>query len=233
MATEDPLDATARLLNEDAKAARNKTPKKAAATAAAKTHLGTAEPDSDVKGALAGLGSAIDAQPGAGTDGHDLSEGAHNASIVRMENMAAEAVLDDKSLVYDVRDFLVDQIKARPKPWSGTSNAEQRDVVAACEHAGRELVRKIIEAIAADGKEPIRVLLTKVTLGDDIVIAGKVKTFAEDEEDRAVALLHSARGKHVMLTIASVDDYSGNAREAVTDPDQHGMGFEAGGDDPD
>jgi hypothetical protein len=232
MATEDPLDATARALNEDAKAARRRKPKDDA-TAAAKAHLGTSEPDSDVRGALAGLGSAIDAQPGAGTDGLDLSEGAHSASIERMEAMATEAILRDSSLVYDGRDFLLDQIKSRPKPWSATSNAEQRDVAAACEHASREFLRKAIEIIAANGKEPIRVLLTKVTLGDDIVIAGKVKTFAEDEEDRAVALLHSARGKHVMLTIASVDDYSGNATEAATDPDQHGMGFEAGGDEPD
>jgi hypothetical protein len=225
----DPIAALAVGLNEDAKAARKKTPTKAEAAAAAKAHLGT-EPDSDVKGALAGLGSAIDAQPGAGTDGLDLTEGAHTAAIDRMEAMATEAVLNDKSMVYDVRDFLLDQIKSRPKPWSATSNGEQRDVAAACEHAAREVIRKIIEGVAANGKEPIRVLLTKVTLGDDIVIAGKVKTFAEDEEDRAVALLHSARGKHVMLTIASVDDYSSNATEASTDPDQPGLGFEAGGD---
>lgn len=229
---DDSIAALAVGLNEDAKAARKR---KGSPLEASRAHLNN-EPDSNVSGALAGLGDAINAREGAATDGVDLSEGAHTTAIDRMETMATDAVLADKSMVFDVRDFLLDQIKARPKAWSGTSNSEQRDVAAACEHAGRELVRKIVEAVSTNGKEPIRVLLTKITMGDDIVIAGKVKTFAPEEEDRAVTLLHSARGRHVMLTIASVEDYSSNPTEAVTDPDQPGLGFEAGSDsdlDPD
>jgi predicted small metal-binding protein len=160
----------------------------------------------------------------------DLSEAAHDNAIGRMEAMATDAVLDDKALVWDVRDFLLDQIKSRPKPWSATSNGEQRDVAAACEHAGKELVRKIVETIAANGREPVRVLLTKVTLGDDIVIACKLKTMGADEEERAVALLHHARGKHVLLTPASADDYSDNQRGPDVDEDQRALGFEAGSD---
>lgn len=231
MADDDGIAALATGLNEDAKAARRKGGKGTDALAAGKAHLEGGGADADLGGALKGLGDAVDARDAG--DNLDLSEGAHTAAIDRMENLASEAVLNDKSLVFDARDFLLDQIKSRPKPWSATSNQEQRDVAAACEHAGRELVRKIVEAIAANGKDPVRVLLTKVTLGDDIVIAGKVKVLGEDEEDQAVSLLHSARGKHVMLTVASVEDYSGNAREAETDPDQPGLGFEAGSDDPD
>jgi hypothetical protein len=231
MADDDGIAALATGLNEDAKAARRKKGG-AAALDASKAHLGgETEEEGTLGDALSSLGEAVRAQEGAATDGLDLTEGAHTAAIDRMENLASEAVLNDKSLVFDARDFLLDQIKSRPKPWSATSNQEQRDVAAACEHAGRELVRKIVEAIAANGKDPVRVLLTKVTLGDDIVIAGKVKVLGEDEEDQAVSLLHSARGKHVMLTVASVEDYSGNAREADTDPDQPGLGFEAGSDD--
>ena len=229
---DDPIAALAVGLNEDAKVARRK---KGAAGAldAGKAHLSGDPPEETLGDAVASLGKSIDAQAGAGTDGLDLTEGAHTAAMDRMEAMASDAVLNDKSLVFDVRDFLLDQIKSRPKPWSATSNQEQRDVAAAAEHAARELVRKIVEAVAANGKDPIRVLLTKITMGDDIVIAGKVKTFAEEEEDRAVSLLHSARGKHVMLTVASVEDYSGDARDAETQPDQPGLGFEAGGDDSD
>lgn len=232
MADDDGIAALATGLNEDAKAARRKKGTGGTdALAAGKAHLEGGSADEGLGDALKGLGDAVAAR--GDDDNLDLSEGAHTAAIDRMENLATEAVLNDKSLVFDARDFLLDQIKSRPKPWSATSNQEQRDVAAACEHAGRELVRKIVEQIAANGKDPVRVLLTKVTLGDDIVINGKVKVLGEDEEDRAVTLLHSARGKHVMLTVASVEDYSGNAREAETDPDQPGLGFEAGSDDHD
>jgi hypothetical protein len=229
MADDDGIAALAVGLNEDAKAARRRGGKKG--TAATETPATGDQQDGTLTDAVASLGAAIDAQPGAGTDGYDLSEGAHATAIDRMEAMATDAILSDKALVYDARDFLLDQIKSRPKPWSGTSNAEQRDVAAACEHAGRELIRKIVEAIAARGQQdPVRVLLTKVTIGDDIVIAGKVKTNEESEENRAVDVLHKARGKHVMLTVASVSDFEGENREAATDPDQNPLEFEAGSD---
>lgn len=164
---------------------------------------------------------------GAGWD----AEGEHTTAIERMENMVDELTLNTDEMVFDIRDFLLDTIKARPKPWSATSQAEQRDVAAACEHAAKELVRKVAEGIASNGVQSIRVLLTKVNMGTDIVISGKVKTLAEDEEDRAVIQLHRAIGKHVMLTRASADDYVGEGREAATDPDEPGLGFEAGDDD--
>lgn len=217
----DPIATLAVGLNEDAKAKRRKRGGDAAAG-------DTGDDAAQLQDAVASLGDSVNAQAGAGTDGLDLSEGAHTAAIDRMETLATDAVLSDKALVFDVRDFLLDQIKSRPKPWSATSQGEQRDVAAACEHAAKELVRKVVEAIAANGADPVRVLLTKVTLGDDIVIAGKVKVFDEAEEDRAVSLLHSARGKHVMLTVASADDYAQGNREAETQPDEPGFGFEAG-----
>lgn len=157
------------------------------------------------------------------------AEGEHSTAIDRMEAMATDLEIDTGEMVFDVRDFLLNTIKARPKPWSGTSQAEQRDVAAACEHAAKELVRKVAEAIASNGVQSIRVLLTKVNMGTDIVISGKVKTFGEDEEDRAVLQLHRAIGKHVMLTRASADDYTGEGREADTDPDEPDFEFE--GDD--
>lgn len=159
------------------------------------------------------------------------AEGQHTSAIDRMETMADDLVIQTDEMVFDVRDFLLDTIKARPKPWSGTSQAEQRDVAAACEHAAKELVRKVVEAVASNGVQSIRVLLTKVNMGTDIVISGKVKTFGEEEEDRAVLQLHRAIGKHVMLTRASADDYSGEGREADTDPDEPDFGFEGDGDD--
>lgn len=159
------------------------------------------------------------------------AEKQHSTAIERMENMADDLEIDTSEMVFDVRDFLLDTIKARPKPWSATSQAEQRDVAAACEHSAKQLVRKVAEAIATNGQEAVRVLLTKVAMGSDIVISGKVKAFGEGEEDRAVALLHHSLNKHIMVMPASADDYAGGDREAETDEDQTDFGFEAGDDD--
>jgi hypothetical protein len=159
------------------------------------------------------------------------AEGQHTTALDRMAGIVDDLELSTGELVFDVRDFLLDTIKQRPKPWSSTSQAEQRDVAAACEHSATELIRKIVEAVAARGVVPVRVLLTKVTLGDDIVIAGKVKTYSDDEADKAVMILHKAHGKHVMLTVASVEDYRGEGRDAETDVDEPPLDFEAQDDE--
>lgn len=176
------------------------------------------------------LGESVRQHEGA-TGGYEIGEAAHQSAIERMEALGDELTLDPVSLVADVRDFLLDVIKSRPKPWSASSPAEQRDVAAACEQLAEGLVRGIIEVIRSDGKKPVRVLLQKVTLGDEIQVVGKVKTFEAEEEDQAVTLLHHARGKHVMLTVASVDDYKGN-RPAAVDVEEPALPFE-GGDHPD
>lgn len=204
---------------------------------AGKDKAGTSAPSESDEGAdltpLGGDGTEaerIDDDFSAGDDlgGFD-AEGAHMTAIDRMEAIADDLTINPDEMVFDVRDFLLDTIKARPKPWSATSQQEQRDVAAACEHAAREVVRKIVEAVASNGVSSIRVLLTKVNMGSDIVITGKVKTMGEIEEDAAVLALHRAIGKHVMLTRASADDYAAGAREAETDPDNPEFGFE--GDD--
>lgn len=159
---------------------------------------------------------------------YDLSEDAHLASIEAGEAAAAAVEFDARSLVWDARDAMLECYKHRPRPYAGLSQGEQRDVAASFEQAAQEIVRRIVEAVAANGQTPVRVLLTKVTLGEDIVISGKVKTFSEEEEDVAVGLLHSARGKHVMLTVASKDDYQQGQRSVDGEPDQTAMEFEAG-----
>ena len=176
------------------------------------------------------MGKAKDNAPAA-LEEPAAGEPQHTTAIERMENMADELDVNSDEMVFDVRDFLLDLIKSRPKPWSATSQAEQHDIAAACEHAAKELVRKVVEAVAANGTTSIRVLLTKVAMAGDIVITGKVKTFGEDEEDAAVLQLHRAIGKHAMVTRASADDYMGGEREAETDPDDPEFGFEGGAEE--
>lgn len=153
-------------------------------------------------------------------------------AIERMEQIASEFELDHKALVETARDFLIEQIKNRPKPWSAMLEAEQRDVASAAEHASVELVRKIVEAIAAGEKQPIRCLLESYVEKDGIKLTLKVKTFNDEESLAAVLALHKARGKHVLVTAASVDDYRGGG-DAKIDADAPQMDFEADAGDDD
>lgn len=163
-------------------------------------------------------------------EGWDAEE-EHETAIDRMESIGDDLDLDTEELVADVRDFLLDTIKARPKPWSGTSQAEQRDVIASCEHNAKELVRGVVEAVAARGVQPVRMLLTKVTMGNDTIITGKLKAYDEEEEDRAIKILHSSLQKHVMITAASVEDYQAEGRDVDGDPDEPDLEFEADSDE--
>lgn len=186
------------------------------------------EPEIEGDGTGEALPDYAEGDPERTAEGWD-AEGEHSLAVDRMSAMADELELtDSKRLVEEVRDFLLDTIKARPKPWSATSQAEKRDVAAACEHNAGELVRKIVEAVASRGVEPVRVLLTKVAMGNDIVITGKVKAFDPHEEHKAISVLHGALNKHVMLTVATKDDYSsGEESEESEDYDEPDFGFES------
>lgn len=233
---DDALANTANALNEDAKAERKKRGKGASEPPAGGEPdiVGPQDPDA-VPQALERLGTAITANQQEQFGTAD-AEAQHAGALQAVDNLIEAMDLDPGELVYDVRDEMLDIIKHRPKPWSATSQGEQRDVAGRIEEFAKKLIRQVVEAVASRGQDPIRVLLTKVNAGgDDIVITGKVKFLDAEptERDKAILSLHHGIGKHVMLTRATVDDYTGNGREAETDADEPGLNFEAGGEEDD
>lgn len=175
-----------------------------------------------------------DAMMDAGADAYEAEdEGGPSLVAERIEHFADDIELDAGFLVEDARDFMLDMFKTRPKPWSAMKEEEQRDVAAAIEQAMVEFVRKMVETIRADpATQPIRALLEGYNEKDGIKATVKIKAFSPEEELAAVIGLHKARGKFVLITVASVDDYRGG-RDAETDPDQPAMEFEAGEPEPD
>lgn len=160
------------------------------------------------------------------------AEGQHSIAVDRIEAIVDQTMLNSDELIFDLRDTVLEIIKTRPKPWSGTSQEEQRDIAAAVEIACKELVRKTVEVIASNGTASHRILLTKFNQsGTDMIITGKVKYHDDVEKHRAIIALSDSLNKHVMLTRASADDYVQGEREPDTQEDQAGFGFE-GGDPP-
>lgn len=133
-------------------------------------------------------------------------------------------------IVDDLALHNLEQFKHRPKVWDQMSQAEQRDLYAALSANAKETVRRIVEAIAAQQREPIRAMLESYTEKDGIKVTLKVHTFDEEEALAAVVGLHKAQGKHVLITVASADDYDVE-RTDPSQPEQNEMGFEAGADE--
>lgn len=155
-----------------------------------------------------------------------------NPALDAIEDIVADSIVEADTLAGDVRDCLLEIIKHRPKPWGQMTEAEQNDTARTIEYASRDLVTKVVEAIAAKQAEntPIRAILESYTEKDGIKAALKIKTIGEDDAAVAVVSLHKARGKVVMITLASAQDYMGERGEFEADPDQAGLEFEAGSD---
>ncbi|MFL6864065.1 MAG: hypothetical protein ACJ8DZ_13810 [Allosphingosinicella sp.] len=161
----------------------------------------------------------------------ELVDGGESPVIVRLAATGEDISIDARSLVFDLRDGILEFLKRLPRPWEQTPFDQQRDVSAAAEQVAKEMVRRAVEAIASDDRTSIRALLVKYDEGDDIKVTLKVKAFSTEESEAAVLGLHRARGKHVLITVASADDYAEDAREpSAVRPDQPDLGFEAGTD---
>lgn len=205
--------------------------KKAAKQATAEEPSAVIEPgEGELDQAVENLGAAV------ANNENQYAHVDHDAAMQGTRNITEQLQLSEGEMVFDVRDFLLEKIKHRPKPWSATSQAEQREVARDCEESAKALIRQVVEIVAARGQEPIRVLLTKVNAaGDDLVVTGKVKFIDEEpsERDRSILALHHGIGKHVMITRASLSDFEGGGREAQTDADEPPLNFEAGSEEDD
>ena len=103
-------------------------------------------------------------------------------------------------------------------------------MIAAAKNSADEVVRKLVEMIAARGQQPVRVLLKKITTADSMQIVGNVSLIGDEDPDAAVLMLNHAVGKHVMLTRATVDDYKQGA-DPEADADEPEIDFGADGED--
>jgi hypothetical protein len=159
------------------------------------------------------------------------------------EVSAAQAEFDAMSEAIDLGEdggkvvasatlWVIELFKRRPKAWDQLSQAEQRDLASGIEHNVKELVRHVVEAVARQGRDPVRCLLVGFTdKGDDIKVELKVKAFTPEENEAAVLGLHRARGKHVLVTVASADDFHDEPARDESEPDQRPLEFESGTDE--
>src|ERR1700733_10470426 len=79
-----------------------------------------------------------------------------------------DLVMSSDTLMGDIRDVILDRLKAMPKPWTVMSEREQRDLIYGVESAAENLIRQAALLIAANGYPIIGGMVESSTIKDDI-----------------------------------------------------------------
>lgn len=123
--------------------------------------------------------------------------------------------LDTSTLYGDLRDAILDRLRAMPKPYTVMSEAEQREMIEGVERASAHLVDQAVKLIAANGKPTITATVEQCTAKDGI----KVVLTASRHDPLRYELL-DAVGKSALIVVADAVPYMGERELAKPDPDQ-------------
>lgn len=167
-------------------------------------------------------------EAGAGPAAEGESSDEEIAGVAQIEAVGEEFRLDAEFASGDLRDAVLEIIRNRPKPWSAMREAEQRDVIAAVSNACGNLVMKVANAIAAEGRQKVLATLDKITVKDGLKIDLKGPFDIE-----SLDMLGKAQGQVVMVVMPRADQFDHQRAPARYDRDQPEMplGGEEGDDD--
>lgn len=119
------------------------------------------------------------------------------------------------TLYGDLRDAILDRLRAMPKPWTVMSETEQTEMIEGVERAARHLVYSAVNLIAANGRPVIRAQVEQCTAKDGIKAVLRVSQFDELRHE-----LFDAVGKSALIVVADAEPYLGEKEPAKPDPDQ-------------
>jgi hypothetical protein len=131
-------------------------------------------------------------------------------------------VLASETMAGDIRDFILDRLKHehQPLPWNMRGEEDQKDTIARVASAVTALVRKAVQAIAADGRKVIKARLAQVTVKDGI--KGVVEVMQSDPLRHQ---LIDATGLDILLVVSDASVFEGTRGDVPIDPDQKGLGI--------
>lgn len=124
-----------------------------------------------------------------------------------------ESLLDSSTLLGDLRDALLDRLRAMPKPWTVMSQAEQQDLIEGCTRVANHLVREATRLIAANGFPVISGKLVKAQVKDGMQLQIDVS-----RHDPARLTAIDSVDRPVLLVIAEPDMFMGEKAPAKPDP---------------
>lgn len=131
-------------------------------------------------------------------------------------DQSADALLvSTDTLRGDLRDAVLDRLRAMPKPWTVMSEQEQREMIEGVERVSRHLVTQAVQLIASNGHPHMQAVLERMVAKDGLQITLKASRHDPLRHD-----VFDALGGPAMIVLASSEQYLGERGPAKPDPDQ-------------
>lgn len=127
-----------------------------------------------------------------------------------------ESLLPNTDTLFgDLRDAILDRLRAMPKPYTVMSEAEQLEMIEGVERVSRHLVHQAVTLIAANGRPVISATVDQCVVKDGIKVVLKVS-----QSDPMRYELLDAVGRFALIVVADPEPYLGEREAAKPEPDQ-------------
>jgi hypothetical protein len=137
---------------------------------------------------------------------------------LRMQRLARE------TLTGDVRDIILNDMKDRANalPWNLSGEKEQQEVIEHARRIAEHLVHRVVEIVAAGGRQVIQAQLEKITIKDGITATLELSQHNEQRHR-----LYDAQGSTVMIIVAEKEPFEGERAPVAINRPQKEM-FDGG-----
>ena len=129
--------------------------------------------------------------------------------IDQIDEIAADTIRGD------VRDFMLDLFKNRPKPWQQMSEQEQRDLVLQCSEHAEDIIDRVALLISTAGQKSIQGKLAQFTVKDGI--KAQVEFLSSGE---TLEFLGAHQGGIIRIVAADTEEFKGQRADADIDRDE-------------
>lgn len=133
-----------------------------------------------------------------------------------MNNNEFGASLAKDTLTGDIAAYLIDRLRAFPKPYRQMSEREQGEQIEMAKTAARELVNKAVNIVASGGRKTVQAEMGKITVDKGLKCEIKASVAYADE-------LIAVAGKPILIVTNSDDEFTGGEDNLRPDPDQREM----------
>lgn len=122
----------------------------------------------------------------------------------------------EQHLGKDLLSFIIQELKAAPKPWEKMSENEQQDVIFRATKRIKDAVRQAVTIIAAKDRPSMEAHVKKVVFSDGgvegVVVLSKKQGGRHDFAD--------SQGENITIVITNPSEYTESMTEVEADKDQ-------------
>ena len=130
-------------------------------------------------------------------------------TLEKIDEMAAD------TLRGDMRDFMLDLFKRRPKPWQQMSEQEQQDLVLRCSEHAEDIIDRLALLISTAGQESIPGKLVQFTVKDGVKAQVDFLSTGENLD-----FLGSSVQGYVRVIRVDTEQFKGQRQDAEIDKDE-------------